>query len=99
MDRFNVKPGRGRKIFATMIFIMSIFEAIHGPLSARFLAAGMSIAAYDLAFTPSPPLNLRLGEIYAMARQGWRMPWSSKILSAISWVLLITSFYLQWQGR
>lgn len=99
MDRFNIKPGRGRKAFAGLICVTALFPAIHGPLSARFLAAGMFLSAYDLAFIPSPPLNVKLSDIYAMARKGWRMSWTSKILSAVSWVLLVTSFYLLWQGR
>lgn len=99
MDRFSIKPSRGRKAFAFLLFLTAVFAAIRGPLSARFLAAGISLSAYDLAFIPSPPLNLRLNEIYAMARQGWRMSWTSKILTAASWILLTTSFYLQWQGR
>jgi hypothetical protein len=99
MDRFNVKPGKGRKVFAALIFATAISSVIIGPLSSRLFGAGMLIAAYDLAFVPSPPLNLRLSEIYAMSRKGWRMSWSTKILTAISWILLITAGYLKLRGR
>lgn len=99
MNGFEVKPGRGRRLFAAFLLVGAVAQAISGPLSARVLAAGLLLAAYDIAFIPSPPLNLRLSEIYAMARRGWRMRWSSKILGAATFVLVVTSAYLQLQGR
>lgn len=99
MEGFDIKPGRGRRIFAALLVVGAVFDAVTGPLSARVLSAAGVLIAYDLAFLPSPPLNLRLRDIYAMARQGWRMCWTSKILSAAVIVLVVTSVYLQLQGR
>ncbi len=99
MDEFEIKPGRARRLFAAVLLVGAVFEAIHGPLSARVLSAALVLVAYDLAFIPSPPLNVRLQDIYAMARRGWRMSWTSKILSAAVLVLMVTSVYLQLQGR
>lgn len=99
MDRFNVKPGRGRRTIAVLLLALAILQAIKGPLSARFFAAGSLLMAYELAFVPSPPLNARLSDIYAMARQGWRMSWPTKIRGAALFVLMVTSTYLQFHGR
>ena len=99
MERFNVKPDWKVRAFAGCLVAMSVFDVIVGPLSSRILAAGLLLSAYELAFVPSPPLNLRLSEIYAMARQGWRMSWPSKIRGAATFVLVVTSIYLQWHGR
>lgn len=99
MDDFNLKPGWGRRSFAAISAAFAIFELMQGPLSARFFAAGLLMIAWDFAFVPSPPMNTPLRDVYAMARKGWRMPWTSKILMAGSWVCWITSVYLQWQGR
>lgn len=99
MQNFDIKPGWKRRLFAVVLACLAVFGAIRGPLSARVMAVAMLISAYDFAFLPSPPLNLRLRDIYAMARQGWRMSWTSKILSAAVIVLVVTSVYLQLQGR
>lgn len=98
MDEFNVRPGWRRRSVAAAFAGFAIFEAIKGPLSARFFAAGLLLVAWDFAFIPSPPMNTRLGDVYAMARKGWRSPWSSKLLMAASWICWITSLCLQWQG-
>jgi hypothetical protein len=99
MDGFDVKPGWGRRSIAAISAAFAIFKLIQGPLSARFFAAGLLMMAWDFAFTPSPPMNTPLREVYAMARKGWRLPWVSKFLMAGSWVCWITSVYLELQGR
>jgi hypothetical protein len=99
MEKFNIKPGWKVRAFAGSLVVIAVFDAIVGPLSSRILAAGLLLSAYDFAFVPSPPLNLRLSEIYSMARQGWRMSWPSKIRGATVFVLVVTSFYLKLQGR
>ena len=59
----------------------------------------MLLTAWEMAFVPSLPLNLTLGEIYQKARQGWRMSRTTRIINYVSTALIVISIYLQMHGR
>jgi hypothetical protein len=100
MEEFEMKPGKGRKLFALALAVLCISEALlERTLSSRLNMCGMLLFAWDFAFTPSPSLRTPLRDIYKMARQGWRMPWSSKLATMAAVVLLIAGQYFAFHGR
>jgi hypothetical protein len=52
-----------------------------------------------MAFVPSLPLNLTLGQIYQRARVGWRMSRTARVINYVCFALIIFAIYLQWHGR
>jgi hypothetical protein len=82
-----------------LVVVAAVLQARSGLLSARLIAGAGLLFAYECAFIPGPPLNARLSDIYAMARQGWRAPWSAKIINAAAFVLLVSGIYLQLHRR
>lgn len=100
MSKFEISPGRGMRIWAALLAITALctlFLADH--LSSRVTAAGVLLAAWQMAFVPSLPLNLTLGQIYQKARQGWRMSRTARIINYVTFALFALGIYLQWHGR
>ncbi len=100
MSKFEVNPSRGMRLWAAFVAITAICALILGDrVSTRITAAAMLLAAWDMAFVPSLPLNLTLGQIYQKARQGWRMSRTARIINYVTFALFILAIYLQFHGR
>lgn len=100
MSRFEVQPGwrrRGIAIFLALIAIASL--ALSERASLRIMAAVLLLAAWELAFLPTLPFNLTLGDVYQRARQGWRMSLMSRIINYVTVGLTVVAIYLQFKGR
>ena len=100
MSKFEVEPGRARKVWAALLGLLALGALILShKLSSRVGAAAVLLMAWDLAFVPSLPFNLRLGEIYQRARQGWRMSRTARIINYSSSALIVLSIYRRLHGR
>jgi uncharacterized membrane protein YfcA len=99
MSELEVKPGFAKRVFACLFCCAGVSAFFQDRASDRIIGAILLLAAWDLAFMPSLPLNLRLGEIYDRARQGWRQPWVSRVISLATIVLAIYAGYLKAHGR
>ena len=100
MSKFEVNPGRGRRVCAALLAILALGELVFSQkASTRVLGAAVLLGAWDLAFLPSPPFNLTLGQIYQQARQGWRMSRMARIIHYVSFGLVVLSIYLQAHGQ
>lgn len=99
MNQFNFAISRKRRLIAGLVAVLGIAQISLGALSDKLMGAAVVAFSIELAFIPGPPLNLRLGEVYALARSGWRAPWSAKLLGAAGFVFLVSGLYLKWQGR
>lgn len=84
---------------ALVLLVVGVGSLFSHRESSKLVAAIMLLNAWDMAFMPSLPLNLRLGEIYDRARQGWRMPWISRAIGWVTIVVAIYAAYLQFHGR
>jgi hypothetical protein len=100
MDDFDLKTGKERRWWAVALAAISIADAIlvH-TLSSRLNMCACLLAAWNLAFIPSPSLRTPLREIYERARRGWRSPWQSKIVMLASMSLFIAGEYYALHGR
>jgi hypothetical protein len=100
MSKFEINPGRGRRAWAAIFAIVGIASLIFShKASSRIIALIMLLTAWDMAFVPSLPLNLRLGEIYQRARQGWRMSRTSRAINMTCIALIAYASYLEFHGR
>jgi hypothetical protein len=100
MSKFEIAPGRGKRTLAIAVAMVAIGELFFSHrASTRLFAVAFLLMAWEMAFVPSLPLNLRIGEIYQKARQGWRMSRASRIIHYVSCALIILAIYLQWHGR
>jgi hypothetical protein len=100
MSKFEINPGRGRRIWAVIFAAFGAAQLVFSDrASSRVVAAVLILAAWELAFMPSLPFNLTLGEIYSKARQGWRMSWLSRVINYVTIALIILATYLQLHGR
>jgi hypothetical protein len=100
MSKFEINPSRRMRVCAALLAIGALLELIvTHRVSTRVNAAVMLLMAWQMAFVPSLPLNLTLGEIYQKARQGWRMSRTSRIINYVTFALIILAIYLQWHGR
>lgn len=100
MSKFEINPGRGRRIWAVLFAAFGVAQlALSHRASSRVVAAVMILAAWELAFLPSLPFNLTLGEIYQRAQQGWRMSLVSRVINYVTVALIILAIYLQMHGR
>ncbi len=100
MEKFDLKPGKRRRVLAVGLAMLAITDAfLVDRLSSRLSMCAGLLIAWEMAFTPSPPLRTPLREVYRMAREGWRTPWSSKLATVLSIALLIASTYFLFQGR
>jgi hypothetical protein len=100
MSKFEIEPGRGKRVLAIVFAVTAIGALIFSQrASSRIIAGVILLGAWEMAFLPSLPLNLRIGEIYQKARQGWRMSRASRIINYVSYALIILAIYLQWHGR
>jgi hypothetical protein len=100
MSKFEVNPSRGMRVWAALVAIVALFELIvTDRLSTRVNAAVMLLFAWQMAFVPSLPLNLTLGQIYQRARVGWRMSRTARVINYVCFALIIFAIYLQWHGR
>ena len=100
MSKFELNPSRGMRIWAAFVAILALGALILADrVSTRITAAAMLLAAWQMAFVPSLPLNLTLGQIYQKARQGWRMSRTARIINYVTFALIIFATYLQFQGR
>jgi hypothetical protein len=100
MSKFEINPSRGMRAWAVVLALVGIGSLIFSHrASARVMAAVFLLTAWEMAFVPTLPLNLRLGEIYQKARAGWRMSPTARAINLICIALIILSIYLQWQGR
>ena len=86
--------------FALALAVLCVAVALlQRTLSSRLDMCGMLLFAWDIAFTPSPSLRTPLRDIYKMARQGWRTPWSSKLATTAAVAFLIAGQYFAFHGR
>jgi len=100
MSKFEVNPSRGMRIWAAIVAITGVCTLIVADrVSARVTAGAMLLAAWEMAFVSSLPLNLTLGQIYEKTRQGCRMSRTSRIINYVTFALIILAIYLQWHGR
>jgi hypothetical protein len=100
MEHPEMKPGKWRRVFALALAALCVTEALlERTLSSRLNMCGMLLFAWDIAFTPSPSLRTPMRDIYKMAREGWRMPWSSKLVSMAAVALMIAGKYFAFPGR
>lgn len=100
MSKFEIVPGRGRRTWAVILAAIGISSLVLSHrASSRINAAIILMAAWELAFVPSLPFNLTIGEIHRKAQQGWRMPLVSRLIGFTTIFLVIFAIYLQWQGR
>jgi hypothetical protein len=100
MSKFEINPNRGRRVWAILFAITGIaWLFLSHRASGRVFAGVMLLSAWDLAFLPSLPFNLTLGQIYQNARQGWRMSLASRAINYLCFALIILSIYLQMHGR
>ncbi|MGN6111653.1 MAG: hypothetical protein ACTHOC_01360 [Luteimonas sp.] len=100
MEQFEMKPGKGRKISALALAVLCITVAlVQRTLSSRLNMCGMLLFAWDIAFIPSPSLRMSLKDIHKMARQGWRMPWISKLATTAAIGFLVAGQYFAFHGR
>jgi hypothetical protein len=100
MSKFEVNPRRGMRAWAIVFAITGIGSLVMSHrASSRIIGAALLLAAWEMAFVPSLPLNLTIGEIYKKTRQGWRMSRTSRIINYATIVLIILSIYLQMHGR
>ncbi len=100
MSKFEVKPGRGRRVFAIVLAVMGAGWLVLGDrASSRVFAAILLLSAWDMAFLPSLPFNLTLGQIYRHARGGWRMSVAARVINVACFGLTVLAIYLQLHGR
>ena len=100
MAKFEIVPGRGRRTWAVILAVIGISSLVLSHrVSSRINAAVILMAAWELAFVPSLPFNLTIGEIHRRAQQGWRMPLVSRLIGFATMGLIIFSIYLQFHGR
>ena len=100
MQEFNLKPSRRRRWFALGLAALAITNTyLRDTLSVRLNMCATLLIAWDLAFTPGPPIGTPLRDVYQMARQGWRTPWTSKLATVMSIALLIAGTYYMFKGR
>jgi len=100
MSKYEVNPGRGRRVWAFLLALVGIVVLVIGDRpSSRLAAAIVLLNAWDLAFLRSLPLNLTFGEIYQRARQGWRMSLASRIITYVTFGLTILAIYFGLHGR
>lgn len=100
MSKFEIEPGRGKRVLAVVFAITATGTLIFSHrASSRIIAGAMLLNAWEMAFLPSLPLNLRIGEIYQKARQGWRMSLATRIINYVSFGLIVLAMYLQWHGH
>jgi hypothetical protein len=100
MENFDLKPSRRRKLLALALGILAVSDMVLvDRLSTRLNMCAGLLLAWDMAFTPGPSLRTPLREVYRMARQGWRTPWSSKLVTVLSIALLIAGTYFMFKGR
>lgn len=85
MSKFEIEPGSGKRALAIAFAATAIGTLILSQrASSRIIAGVILLNAWEMAFLPSLPLNLRIGEIYQKARQGWRMSRASRIINYVS---------------
>lgn len=100
MSKFEINPSRGMRAWAAVLAIVGIGSLVFSHrASARIMAAVILLTAWEMAFVPTLPLNLRLDEIYQKARGGWRMSPIARAINLASIALIIVSIYLQLHGR
>ena len=100
MSKFEIAPGRGRRIWAIILAVIGISSLILSHrASTRINAAIVLMAAWELAFVSSLPFNLTIGEIHRKAQQGWRMSLPRRLIGFATIALIILAVYLQFHGR
>lgn len=100
MSKFEIEPGRGKRVLAIVFAVTAIGALIFSQrASSRVIAVAILLGAWEMAFLPSLPLNLRIGEVYQKARQGWRMSRTARIVNYVMFALIVLGIYLQWHGR
>jgi hypothetical protein len=100
MEEFDFKPTKRRRWFALGLVAVAVVNAyLDDALSVRLNMCATLLISWNLAFTPGPPIATPLREVYRMARQGWRTPWTSKLATALSIALLIAGTYFMFKGR
>ena len=100
MSKLDRNPNRGMRVWAIIMAIVAIGSLIFSDrVSSRVIAAAMLLGAWEMAFQPSLPLNLTIGQIYQKTRQGWRMSRTSRIINYVCLGLIVLGIYLQYHGR
>lgn len=100
MDNPDFKPGKAQRAIAAAAVVVAIAVAwLDGKLSSRLNMCAVLLLSWNLAFIPGPSLRTPLREVRRMALEGWRTPWWSKLLTALSIVLLVAGIYFMFKGR
>lgn len=100
MSKFEVNPGPRRRVFAVVLAILGTGWLVMGErASSRVFAAILLLMAWDLAFLPSLPFDLTLGQIYRQARHGWRMSLAARVINYACFGLTILAIHLELHGR
>ena len=87
-------------MFAALFAVTGIASLTLSDLdSSRVTGAVLLLSAWELAFVPSLPFNLTLGQIYQNARQGWRTSLAARVINYVSVGLIVLAIYLKSHGR
>lgn len=92
----NTPGSRSATAWALVFAVGGVAYALWRPTPANFLLmASMLLLAWNMAFTPGPPLRNTVRGVYAQARAGtYRTPMTAKLVTVAALVLFVAGIYL-----
>lgn len=88
--------GRGKRVIALSLVVLAILLSILIRTPAEYLVScAIFLFAWNLAFIPSPSLNVSMKDVYDAGLQGWRTPLVGKLVSLLAIVLMVAGISLQ----
>jgi len=87
---------RSTVVWALVFSVGGVGYALWRPAPANFLLmASMLLLAWNMAFTPGPPVRSTMRGIYAGAREGsYRTSTTSKLVTAAAILLFLAGIYM-----